>query len=54
MLHLAHCAPISRAELAEDYQILRFQIQPELYTNLQSVCAVLVMPQGAGYLRVAR
>lgn len=38
MLHLAHGPPVPGTEFTEDYQVLCFQIQPKLYTDLKCVC----------------
>lgn len=53
MLDLAHGAAITRTQLADNDQIFSLQVQTELYTNLERVCAVVVVSVAAGSLGVA-
>ena len=53
MLHLAHGTAISGTQLADDNQIFCLEVQTELYTDLEGVCAVVVVSGAAGGLGVA-
>jgi hypothetical protein len=42
MLHLADCPAVAGAELAQDYQILSFEIEAELDADFQRILLVVV------------